>query len=213
MEPYCSAPYLITLLAESRPETLLYDASLAVARICIRMNPALVGDRVLGALPKLLLKFLESALHEMHEYEALLALTNVASLDEETRERILSLNGWQKLTSCLSSANSKIQVAALEAMTNLIACKAGFNRLSVNGEQDVKIFALFARAGESDRELCAALAGLAMMSTDPKLAKLIMTADGLKIAKAAKSRSTNPDVHARASALVNNLIRTPVESR
>lgn len=105
-----------------------YDSGLAIARLAISTNPNLYPDSVLPSLPGVLLQVLGESAHELHDYECLLALTNIASTGAEICDQLNKQKAWTKVTSSLSSSNELVQVAALETLANLSYCSSGVDR-------------------------------------------------------------------------------------
>ena len=182
-----------------------YDSALAMARMAIPINPSLFSQNVVPGLVSPLLWLVENSEHELHEYEALLAVTNLGSMDMEVRERLYANKAWGILSKSLSSDNEMVQCAAVEALANLSGCDSAMKKLgSPSGEQDIRIFLLFAKDGGSLRAQIASLSGLAMMSFDENVAKSIAKLNR-DISFEEMSVSSNQGIAERASAILENL--------
>ena len=61
----------------------------------------------------------EKAHHELLIFEGLLALTNISSVDEDLRVRILTEGGWGTTKGFLSENNLQIVQTSIELLSNL----------------------------------------------------------------------------------------------
>jgi len=103
-----------------------------------------------------------------------MALTNIASMNEEMREHIMEERGWQELRMLLASDNAMLQRAAIEGMTNLVMCGKTLERLKgAAGDQDIQFFLIFAQSDDLAAQT-AATGALAMISGDEEIAKKII---------------------------------------
>ncbi|ORY06505.1 myosin-binding striated muscle assembly central-domain-containing protein [Clohesyomyces aquaticus] len=120
--------------AEEHPHASSYtplarsSAAQSLARILISINPAHVFSTA-SAVPStsairplvFLLQPSESSSWQLHAFEALLALTNLASMDTETQDAILRLAFNTVADDLLLSANKLLRRAATELICNLMA--------------------------------------------------------------------------------------------
>lgn len=147
------------------------DSALALARIAITTNPNLFPQQgvAFDMVPPLLM-LCKTASHELHQFEALMALTNLSSMGPDLRDKIMVEKGWTELTMLLASENYRVQRAAVECLTNLVMCEKAMERLhSPAGEQDIRFFLIFSQTSDVPTQ-CAATGALAMISSDPVLA-------------------------------------------
>jgi hypothetical protein len=144
-----------------------------LAKILITTNPGIIfkNDDFSLDLVKPLLLLIKEASHELEEYEALLALTNLSSLSGELQEKIVTLKGLSILQSSQHSSNDMIQCAATECLSNLMMNadvlewylpKQDFNNLE---EYDrLKIFAALLNSdGEVKERISVATSGVFAM--------------------------------------------------
>jgi len=146
--------------------------ALSLARLCISLDPSLfpASDDVVPQLLTPLLTLIKKAEHELYLFEGCLALTNLASLGEGVCERLVELGAWSAVTALLTTDNTMLQRAAVEAMTNMVMCESSLERLkSEGGQTDLQMFLLFAQS-EDEATRCAATGALAMISADPDIA-------------------------------------------
>lgn len=146
------------------------NVAVGIARICITTNPSLFSDGLVFSLVGPLLFVIEKSNNELFQFEATMAITNLASLSPEMRDKIVASEGWYHLTALLSSDNPRCQCAAVEAMCNLVECPKIIERLSSDvGEQDIKLLLMFAGTDDLPTQR-AATGALAMASNVPEVA-------------------------------------------
>jgi hypothetical protein len=123
--------------------TIEYSASHALARLLISINPAhtfstsLPATSAASALIQLL--ELDQASEERNllpTFEALLALTNLASMEDEAPRNLLLRAAWPTLENqLLLSSNSLVQRASVELVCNLMASPAGVAKFADGSKQ------------------------------------------------------------------------------
>ncbi|KAK8009542.1 hypothetical protein PG991_012093 [Apiospora marii] len=108
-------------------------AAQALARILISTNPALVfgGNRsrpMSSAIRPLASIIRPDTAAERRDllptFESLMALTNLASTDDDTRVNIIH-TAWEPIEDQILSSNSKVTKAAVELVCNLVQCYEG----------------------------------------------------------------------------------------
>lgn len=111
---------VMTKLALEGTEKGKRNAAQALARIGITMNPevAFPGQRSMEVIRPLL-----SLLHEnytaLENFEALMALCNIAQLDESNRQRICKEGGLTKIDHYLYEDHNMLRRAATQVITNM----------------------------------------------------------------------------------------------
>ncbi|KAK9460255.1 armadillo-type protein [Lipomyces oligophaga] len=96
----------------------------ALARILITVNPTLAFSgrtSPVAAVPPLLLQ-LDDTTEEntnLDIFEALLALTNLASMGNENISKLIAQRGWSQVETLMLSNNSMVQRASVELVCNL----------------------------------------------------------------------------------------------
>jgi hypothetical protein len=146
----------------------------ALARICISVNPSLISeirDNISMSLSMILLLLdddesdsSDSPRDLLPKFEALLALTNLASLQasEDFVEKLMT-----KVEDLLLSSNTMIQRAATELMCNLTSHPAGLMKLADGSPSaDRRIHIFLALADAEDIKTRSAAGGLLAMATD-----------------------------------------------
>ena len=185
-------------------------AAQAIAKIAITNDPKLAfpGQRSLEAVRPLvhLLKS-ESALQQ---FEGLMALTNLAGMNNDVRRRILKEGGVQQMESLMFEEHELIRRAATEALSNMIPLEDVHKRFYDDEIERVKLWTLF--SGEEDPLLAkAASGGLAQLSHDPIIANKIMTVKSVMEILKELVISEDPDLQHRGVYIVANLIESSKE--
>ena len=112
---------LILREVKTEKEKCAERATLALARICISINPSLFSVGLVYSLVSPFLWLLRKSEHELITFETLMALTNLAAMnDEELRDKIITEKGWSEISYQMTMENPQVQRAALEALTNLL---------------------------------------------------------------------------------------------
>ncbi|CAF3540047.1 unnamed protein product [Adineta steineri] len=139
-------------------------ASQALAKICITTNPeiAFPGQRMLE-LVRPIIKLLKIEHTALENFEALLALTNLASIGENVRKRILKEDGFSNIEQYMFEEHPMLKRAATECMCNLVVQEEVMKYFT--GENDrIKLLVLL--CGDEDELLIkAALGTLAVLSS------------------------------------------------
>lgn len=109
------------------PPTALPSTAQALSRLLISINPAHIFNASSlpssSAIRPLLsqLSRTESSSWQLHAFESLLALTNLASLDRNTQDHIIRASFDQVVDDLLLSPNTLLRRAATELLCNLMA--------------------------------------------------------------------------------------------
>lgn len=187
-------------------------AAQALAKIAITMNPELAfpGERALEVVrPLIALLHVENT--GLQNFEALLALTNLASLRDSVRGRILTeKNGFGSIENYMFEDHDMIKRAATECMCNLASNNLALERFK--GENDrVKLLVLF--CFEEDVKLISAASGcLACLSRDEAICnKILDVKQGLE-ALQVLCVSEDVSLQLRGVAIVSNIIDSSKEN-
>eukprot|EP00736_Rhodelphis_marinus_P013576 Rmarinus@m.23355 len=153
-------------------------ASHALAKIAISTNPAMLpGQQVMAIIPAVLPLCDDD--NGLVQFEALLALTNIASLSFETKDRLVQAGAIPKFESVLFLDHVMLRRAACEAMCNLLPHEDMF-KYFCRGER-AKLWLALSLGEEDDFDTARAAAGaLAMASQDADVAAEILKFDGVK---------------------------------
>ncbi|KJE92716.1 hypothetical protein CAOG_08729 [Capsaspora owczarzaki ATCC 30864] len=185
-------------------------AAQALAKVAITMDPniAFAGQKA-AELVRPLLRLCQSE-SGLQNYEALLALTNLASVGDELRQRIVLEKGMHQIESLQFEENVNLQRAATECLCNLLMFSDVadmFIKESGRCYEKLHLWVLF--SGSEDVGLSrAASGGLAMLSDDAGVCKRIAEdKNGFEILKElAISKET--DLQMRAFHILRNMINS-----
>ncbi|KAI9677362.1 MAG: hypothetical protein M1822_008169 [Bathelium mastoideum] len=150
-------------------------AAHALARILISVNPSHVFPSsaalpMTSAIRPLISLLTDDQAAEQRDllptFESLMALTNLASADQEVSETIVRLS-WPSVETLLLSSNPMVQCAAVELVCNLTTCPSGI-ALFADGSKSAKnrMHILLALADVEKLETRRAAGGALAMLTD-----------------------------------------------
>ncbi|EQC38004.1 hypothetical protein SDRG_04434 [Saprolegnia diclina VS20] len=147
----------------------------AVAKILITTNPHLIPASQLLSSIYPLMELLKAESNLM-QFEALMALTNVASVSDETKARILSNNGLTTIQYLQFSDHTMVRRAATECLTNLLPSDEVLEKIFCQPEK-VRLWLAFASLEEADEDLATARAAsgaIAMVSQYPVVCAVLL---------------------------------------
>uniref|UniRef100_H3D3P0 Unc-45 myosin chaperone A n=1 Tax=Tetraodon nigroviridis TaxID=99883 RepID=H3D3P0_TETNG len=187
-------------------------AAQALAKITITSNPemAFPGERIYETVrPLVSLLSLECTL--LQNFEALMALTNLAGISERLRQKIIKEKAVPKIEGYMFEEHDLVRASATECMCNLVLSsevRQFRNCTWPTGNDRLKLLVLY--SGEEDERLRKAAAGtLAMLTAEqPELCARIpgTTTHWLEILQALLL-SDIPDLRHRGVVVVQNLMQ------
>ncbi|CAH2274175.1 unc-45 homolog A [Pelobates cultripes] len=188
-------------------------AAQALAKITITSNPeiAFPGERIYEVIRPLV-----SLLHldrtGLQNFEALMALTNLAGINERLRSKIIKEKAVPMIEGYMFEEHELIRRAATECMCNMAMSKEVQDLFMAEGSDRLKLMVLY--SGEDDEQLRRAASGtLAMLtSMDPEICRRIpqVTAHWLEILQALLL-SENLELQHRGAVVVLNMIEADRE--
>ncbi|MGH0186123.1 UNVERIFIED_CONTAM: hypothetical protein FKN15_020803 [Acipenser sinensis] len=145
-------------------------AAQTLAKITITSNPeiAFPGERIYEVV-RPLVSLLGLDCTALQNFEALMALTNLAGISERLRQKIMKEGAVSKIEGYMFEDHEMIRVAATECMCNLVLSPDVQERFVAEDNDRLKLLVLY--SGEDDERLRKAAAGtLAMLtSVQPSL--------------------------------------------
>eukprot|EP00903_Cladosiphon_okamuranus_P017674 g16275.t1 len=164
-------------LDEEQGKGCRLEARHAIAKTLVTTNPNLLTEaQNMGSVPALIAMCRDHESLNLQQFEGLLALTNLASLDN-VKSRIVAEKGIPCFHYLQFSDHELVRRAATEALCNLLPHPKMVDHLKV--VDNLKLWAAFAQLGVEDPPTAAAALGcLAMAVRDPEVAKNFM-ADGV----------------------------------
>lgn len=187
-------------------------SSHALARVLVSTNPSHVFSSQLpiaSAVRPLfsLLDNSEEQIDLLPTFESLLALTNLASMDDPTRDLIIRV-GWSQIEETLFSSNSMVQRAAVELLCNLMVSPAGAAKFADGSKAaSNRLHVLVALADAEDLATRRAAGGaLAMLTEWDKASDALMRRDrGMEIILGMASED-NEELKHRGLVCIRNLV-------
>ncbi len=198
-------------------------AAQALARILITTNPTLVfgGTRpipqsnAIRPLTSILLPDPDAETRDLlPTFEALMALTNLASTDDDTRHSIVRI-AWNDIEEQLLSSNTRITTAAVELICNIVQSATDAVALYADGKTQAnnRLRILIALADAEDTATRSAAGGaLASLTAYDTVVRAIATRDrGCEIVLGL-CREDNEDLRHRGAFVVYNMVATDGEA-
>ncbi|KAG3097001.1 hypothetical protein PI124_g15722 [Phytophthora idaei] len=183
-------------------------AGQAMAKILISTNPNLIPSSSLFSSIRPLLDLCKGDQQLLH-FEALMALTNIASVSEETKARIVGEpQGLSTLQYLQFSEHELVRRAATEAICNLLPNDKVIEQVFMN-EEKVRLWIAFASLEDEaeDFETARAAGGaLAMVSQVPQVSWVILRQGGLKAFASIIEEGSNVETLLRALFAMQNLL-------
>lgn len=191
-----------------------HSASHALARLLISINPthtfsaALPATTAVSALIQLLEFDLASEERNLlPTFEALLALTNLASMEDDSPRNLLLRAAWPTLENqLLLSSNSLVQRASVELVCNLMASPAGVAKFADGSKQaSSRMHILLALADVEDFATRRAAGGALAMLTewDAAVSAVLEKERGVRILLGMCGDDSEEIVHRSFVALLN----------
>lgn len=185
-------------------------AAQALAKIGITSDPKLSfpGQRALEVV-RPLVKLLKSE-HGLQQFEALMALTNLAGISGDVRQRIFKEGGVVQMESLMFEEHDLIRRAATEALCNMIQMPEVHERFLSDDIERVKLWTLF--SGEEDFELArAASGGLAQLTHDARICTKVMEVKSATAILKELLAHEKEELQHRAAYIVANLVEASRE--
>ncbi|GMF36608.1 unnamed protein product [Phytophthora fragariaefolia] len=183
-------------------------AGQAMAKILISTNPNLIPSSSLFSSIRPLLDLCKGD-QQLLQFESLMALTNIASVSEETKARIVGEpQGLSTLQYLQFSEHELVRRAATEAICNLLPNDKVIEQVFMN-EEKVRLWIAFASLEDEaeDFETARAAGGaLAMVSQVPQVSWVLMRQGGLKAFTAIIEQGSNVETLHRALFAMQNLL-------
>ena len=168
-------------------------ASQALAKIAISSDPNLVfKDRAIELVTPLVGLLKDE--HQLRQFEGLMGLTNLASMDDggAVRSRIVALKGDAEMENLMFSENTLIRRAATEAMCNMVYDPAVFDRYAKSRDSArLRLFVALSDVDDDYETRRAAAGVLAILTNDARICQALSeekTAFGLLLGMVSDSK-------------------------
>mmetsp|Transcript_3163 Transcript_3163/g.4453 ORF Transcript_3163/g.4453 Transcript_3163/m.4453 type:complete len:1169 (+) Transcript_3163:206-3712(+) len=149
---------------------IFLNAAHCMAKMLVTTNPSLLTvTQRMGCIKPLILLIRDTDATDLHVFESLLSITNIASVDNETKSKIISEKGIPTLSYAMFSEHDMVQRAATEAMTNLYPNPKFLKYLAE--PEHLKLWVAFSTDFDENFERARAACGcLAMATQDLEIA-------------------------------------------
>ncbi|KAI0130902.1 ARM repeat-containing protein [Daldinia grandis] len=191
-------------------------AAQALARILISTNPALVfgGTRARpqnSAIRPLIYILTPDPTTETRDllptFEALMALTNLASTDDDTRVTIIR-NAWSEIEELMLSSNNRVSKAAVELICNLVQSVEGIAQYADDNLQAAnRLHILLALADAEDEGIRSAAGGAlaSLTAYDAVVTGILKRTRGVEVVLGLCSEKSE-DLRHRGAFVVYNMV-------
>lgn len=151
-----------------------------IGKLLVTTNPTLLTSaQRMGSIKPLIQLIREVGSSELQQFEALMALTNIASVGDDTKNKIVAERGLAAFKFAMFSDHEMVKQAATEAMCNMVGNEKFMEELRQKDE--LRLWLALA-ADYEDHYACARAASgcLAMATADPEVAKTLISLDNFK---------------------------------
>lgn len=153
---------------------ILRQARCCVAKLLVTTNPGVLTlSQRTGSVGPLLKLVKDSDAMDLHHFEALMALTNLAGFDDETKNRVVAQQGIPILSHAMFSDHEMVRQAATEAMCNMVPHSEFMDHLTK--DENIRVWVAFSMDYEANFGCARAAIGLlAMAVPDPEFANSLV---------------------------------------
>lgn len=183
-------------------------AAQALSRIGITINPevAFPGQRNLEVV-RPLLNQLHPDCNSLENFEALMALCNLASMNESTRQRIIKEQGISKIETYMAEDHLMLQRAATQVMCNMVQ-SPDVVKLHEKENDRVKFLALLTMEEDEDTALAASGALAYLTSVSEKCCEKMFSPNSWMEIFQTLIANPSPEVQYRGMIIILNIIST-----
>ncbi|XP_057317799.1 protein unc-45 homolog B [Microplitis mediator] len=188
------------------------QAAQALARIGITINPevAFPGQRIMEVI-RPLLSLLNQECSALENFEALMALCNIAGVNDAIRKHMLKEGAFPKIEFYMYEDHLMLQRAATQVVNNLMMCEDTIKLFE--GENDrVKYLVILSSDEDQDTSLAASGALAMLTSVSHKACEKIFDSDNWLESIHFLLANPNPDVQHRGVVIVANMINSTKET-
>eukprot|EP00921_Rhytidocystis_pertsovi_P000528 GHVQ01000987.1.p1 GENE.GHVQ01000987.1~~GHVQ01000987.1.p1 ORF type:complete len:901 (+),score=168.63 GHVQ01000987.1:256-2958(+) len=180
----------------------------ALSQLCITTNPSLFTYRqALDIVPHLLALLTDD--HELYQYEAALALTNITSLGDDARCRVWHGQGWRRFGDLLFSENDMLRSAGLEGWCNMCPLELVMDSVAQKKHNtDIKLLCAFAAEYSNPRAQKAATGALATLAAHPDVGCVIGNSPNFDNLLTLLKDTTDRDLQIRCEALFAGMMES-----
>jgi len=184
------------------------QASQALARLGITINPevAFPGQRIMEVI-RPFINLLNPECSALENFESLMALCNLAGVNNSVRKHILKEGGFQKIEAYMYEDHDMLRRASTQVINNLMMCEEVIHYFEQENDR-VKYLVILCEDEDQDTSMAAAGA-LAMLTSASKKAceKIFDSKDWLESLRFLLA-NPNGDIQHRGITIVLNMMRS-----
>ncbi|XP_076249019.1 unc-45 myosin chaperone [Calliopsis andreniformis] len=184
------------------------QASQALARLGITINPevAFPGQRIMEVI-RPFINLLSQECSALENFEALMALCNLAGINDNIRKRILKEGGFQKVEAYMYEDHDMLRRAATQVVNNLMMCD---DTIKYYESENDRVKYLVILCSDEDVDTCMAAAGALAMLTSVSKKSCIKIFDSKEWLESLRFLLANPnnDLQHRGVIIVSNMIKS-----
>lgn len=145
-----------------------------IGKLLVTTNPGLLTSaQRMGSIKPLIQLVREVGSTELQQFEALMALTNIASIGDDTKNKIVAEKGLPTFRFAMFSDHEMVKQAATEAMCNMVGNQKFMEQMCE--EEELRLWLALASDFEEHYICARAAAGcLAMSTASPEIAKTLI---------------------------------------
>lgn len=184
------------------------QAAQALARLGITINPevAFPGQRIMEVI-RPFLKLLDPECSALENFEALMALCNLAGVSDTVRQRLLKEGAFSKIETYMYEDHDMLRRAATQVINNLIMCEDTIKYFEEENDR-VKYLVILCEDEDEDTSLAAsgALAMLTSVSTKT-IEKIFDVKNWLEVLRFLLANPKS-EIQYRGLIIVSNMIKS-----
>jgi hypothetical protein len=177
-----------------------------MAKLLVTTNPSLLTSaQSMGAIKPLIHLVRDVHSNDLQKFEALLSLTNLASLNDSTKNKIAAEKGLSSIKFAMFSDHPMVKKAATECLCNMVGNEQFMKVL--RDSEELRLWLALASDFEDNFECARAAAGcLAMATGDPEVAEALIKIKNFKERMDTCLESGSLEIIHRIMVVVLNLI-------
>lgn len=184
------------------------QASQALARLGITINPevAFPGQRMMEVV-RPFINLLNPECSALENFESLMALCNLAGINDSVRKRILEEGGFHKIEAYMYGDHDMLRRAATQVMNNLVMCEQTIQYYEQENDR-IKYLVILCEDEDQDTSIAAAGALAMLTSVSKKACEKIFDSKNWLESLHFLLANPNYDVQHRGIVIVLNMIRS-----
>lgn len=185
---------------------ILRNVRHCMAKLLVTTNPSLLTSaQSMGSIKPLIQLVRDVNSNDLQKFEALMSLTNLASMNDSTKNKIAAEKGLSSIKFAMFSDHPMVKQAATECLCNMVGNEE-FTKV-LRDKEELRLWLALASDYEDHYECARAAAGcLAMATGDPEVAKALTQIPNFKERMDTCLESGSLEVIHRMMVVVLNLV-------